>query len=207
MKRLPEYMIGGPLHGRKRDEFPNPHWYGGYEARVGMTEIQCEDSSHKPHHIPEGESIPECCPGRNSSIWGRSAREYTDRWVYVRQTFYIGGRGIHFWTDISRNARQVIASMLADVLLAPHETDEPERCICTDSIRSGGRCPSESDYEYDMCPRRTQSPEEIIRRAREIRQEEAQRAEPDNAGDGDRWEDSRDTMNGETDQSTEREPT
>jgi hypothetical protein len=38
-------------------------------------------------------------------------------------------------------------------LSRPHETGE-EKCLCTDSVHSGGSCPDSADRGFYSCPRR-----------------------------------------------------
>lgn len=162
MKNIPEWFIGGPLHGKDR-----------------ATQF----------------------PGREQYAYTYSVSD-RDVWRYFRQRFTIGARIVIMWVDLNRTSREMAATLLADVLLAPHESPEPETCICTDSVHSAiGKCPTKDGGEYDMCPRRRLSEPEIIQRTAKIRAQE-RRTMPDNTGDSDRWEDSRDTFGGETDNET-----
>lgn len=175
MKLIPEWFIGGPLHGEdRRKVFPRDQF--------------------GPFKVP-----PEPGKGDGNPFW------------YHRQRFTIGNRVIVFWWGYD-TSQEVAASMLADLLLAPHEFEterrtEPDPCICTDSVHSfTGTCPTKCDEQgYASCPRRRFSEPEIIRRTAEIRKQAAdeyiewQKAqEPDNTGDSDRWEDPRDTFGWET---------
>lgn len=92
-----------------------------------------------------------------------------DRFTYHVQRFYIGNRVIVFWWGFD-TSREIAASLLADLLLAPHENTEPNsthRQACRRCAPTG------------LCP--------------------LHRGMPDNTGDADRWEDPRDTSGGSTD--------
>jgi hypothetical protein len=90
MKTIPEWFVGGPLHGKDR-----------------LTQF----------------------PGRQQFAYTYSVND-RDKWRYSRQRFTIGARIIVMWVDMNRTSREMAATMLADLLLAPHESTEPDACIC-----------------------------------------------------------------------------
>lgn len=138
MKQYAEYFIGGPMDGReKTKEFPSTPEWGVVRAIDFLGDPpQYEDLAVQPMDI---------------------------EWDYRQGKFVFGGIVIKFWTDARLISREVIACRLAELIMEPHEKQEPEKCVCTDSVHSAtGFCPTKESGEYDMCPRR-RLPESIIR--------------------------------------------
>lgn len=139
MKQYAEYFIGGPMDGReKTKEFPStPEW--GVVRSIQFT-------------------------GDVLTIFNSTEEYPMDiEWDYRQGKFVFGGIVIKFWTDARLISREVIACRLAELIMEPHEKQEPEKCVCTDSVHSAtGFCPTKESGEYDMCPRR-RLPESIIR--------------------------------------------
>lgn len=140
MIRYKEYFIGGPMDGRdKTGEFPRiPEW-GAVKATdfTGDAIITHDDQVIRPLNI---------------------------EWTYVQDHFVFGGIRVPFWTDYRYMSREVVSCRLAELIMAPHIDHRPDPCVCTDSVHSAtGWCPSETDSEYNMCPRRRLSESEITR--------------------------------------------
>lgn len=109
MKGIPEWFIAGPLHGKDRlTEFP------------GRMQLAYRVLEPKTVHATDHPGFLDYDP---------------QEWVYTRQRFTIGARIIIMWVDLSRTSREYAATLLADVLLAPHETPDPEEGERTAEIR------------------------------------------------------------------------
>lgn len=142
MNKYREYFIGGPLDGRdKAGEFPRiPEW--GMVRAIDFT----------------GEAIVT----HDDNV----IRELNIEWSYSRDYFVFGGLRVPFWTDSRYMSREMISCRLAELIMEPHIDHRPEPCVCTDSVHSAsGFCPSETDSEYNMCPRRRLTESEIIRQS------------------------------------------
>lgn len=75
-----------------------------------------------------------------------------------------GGIRVSFWVDYRNLSRELIMCRLAELLLSPHIDRRPEPCVCTDSVHSAtGWCPTKTDSEYNMCPRRRLTTDEIVK--------------------------------------------
>ncbi len=139
MNRYKEYFIGGPLDGKdKAAEFPKvPEW--GIVEAIEFT-------------------------GEETVTYGNiDPVSLGTRWQYRQDSFTFGGIRVPFWTDHRYMSRELITCRLAELILDPHIDTRPMPCVCTDSVYSStGWCPSKTDSEYNMCPRRRLTEAEII---------------------------------------------
>lgn len=99
--RIPEWLIGGPLHGKDR-----------------RTEV--------PDHRRDLFAMPQTiviCPDRDGQLPDDQPTLARQR-VYARRTFAIGRTVLVIWTVDGMQDRD-IGDQLAEILLAPHRDPEP----------------------------------------------------------------------------------
>lgn len=100
MRQYREWFVGGPLDGQdKREEFPDIPTWGEIRATESLGDIETLDS-------------PE-------------SRPLNMEWCYRQDRFTFGGLVIPFWTDHRLIANQVIGMRLAEIIMEPHEYEEP----------------------------------------------------------------------------------
>lgn len=109
----------------------------------------------------DGQDKAETHPHKND--WSTIEVDDGTIWTYSRYVFRFGDVEVPIWRDQRLTSREIALCRLGEILLAPHEKREPEKCVCSDSGHSRtGRCPVKGSHDYEKCPRRHYSEETII---------------------------------------------
>lgn len=146
MNTYPEWFIGGPLHGKDKTEmYPNVH------SMVRALPLP-EDSANVLGHTVTGD-------------WCR----WEDEWHYTPQRFVFGGIVIRFWIDYRYTPREIAATDLAKLIMAPHVKKVSQICTCGDSVYGGRKCPTDlnsggGSSDFVHCPINKETRKEEIAR-------------------------------------------